>query len=318
MLTHKLIVIEQAQSNGSHTLSAFNTGDGFQRWTVRLGAISASAPALAQTTSGNLSVFSAQNDAGLALHTHSGTRTLLLVLAIASFLALLLLWIMPLRGWLSNTRRRLRGLPHALLAPIRAVRRLWRFSRLLFAITLVAVLLGAGLLTYTQLNRQQPFVRQVGGGNGSAMWQHLASSATTLAGADNSGTLLVTGTTDHTSELTALDSHGSTLWTLPAGEGTFSLPNVATQAGTMLAILRGPAALPYSYAANDPAYPNPLAHYFALYLLNSQTGAVLWRAAPGTTGATEDFNVLGADAQFIYIAVRSTRAGPGCAAHGAG
>ena len=302
---HRLIVIEQARSDGSHTLSAFDTGDGFQRWTMRLASVSASTPALAQAANGNLSVFSAQNDAGLALRAGAGPLVLLLVLAIASFLALLLLWIIPLRGWLSNTRRRLRRLPRALLAPLR----LWRFSRLLFAITLVAVLLGAGLLTYMQLNRQQPYVRQVGGGNGSAMWQHPAAPATTLAGASSSGALMVTGTGDHTFELSALNSNGSTLWALPSGEGTFSLPAVATQAGTTLAVLRGPATLPYSYAENDPAYPNPLAHYFALYLLNSQTGAVLWHTAPGTTGAFEDFNVQGADAQFIYIAGRSLEQG---------
>lgn len=306
---HKLIVIEQAQSDGSHTVSAFDTGDGFQRWTLRLAAVSAYSPALAKTASGNLSVFSAQKDAGLALRSGSRLIVLLLVLAIASFLALLLLWMVPLKGWLSTTRRRLRGLPHTLLATLRAPGRLWRFSRLLFAITLVAVLLGAGLLTYTQLNRQQPYVRQVTGGNGSDMWQHAASSSTTLAGANGSDALVVTGTGDHTFELSALDSHGSTLWRLPVGEGSFFLPDIATQAGTMLAVLRGPATLPYAYAAGDPAYPNPLAHYFALYLLNSQTGAILWRAAPGTMGAAEDFHVVGADAQFIYIAGRSLEQG---------
>lgn len=298
--THKLVVIEQAQSDGSHTVSAFDTGDGFQRWSARLAAVTASSPALVQAASGNLSVFSAQDDAGLALRHASGTR-LLLILAIGSFLALLLLWIAPLRGRLSKSRRRLRGLPRALLAPLRAPWRLWRFSRLLFAITLVAVVIGAGLLTYTQLNQPQPYVRQVGGGSGSAMWQHVASSATTLAGADSSGALLVTGTADHTFALTALDSNGSTLWTLPSGEGTFSLPAVATQAGTVLVALHGPAALPYHYAADDPGYPNALAHYFALYLLNSRTGAVLWHAAPSATGALENVGVLGTDAQFIYL-----------------
>lgn len=301
---HKLIVIEQARSSGEHTLSAFDTGDGFQRWNVRLAAVSASAPALVQVAGGSLGVFSAQNDAGLALRIASGPR-LLLVLAIASFLALLLLWLVPLSGWLRSSRRRLRRLPQMVLALLRAPRRLWNFSRLLFAVTLAAVLIGAGLLTYTQLNRQQPYVRQVGGENGSALWQHLASPATTLAGVDDSGALLVSGAADHTFELNALDSHGSPLWTLSSGEGTFAIPGVATRAGTVLAVLRGPSALPYRYAADDPAYPHPLAHYFALYLLDSHTGAVRWHTALAGTGAFQDFSVLGADAQFIYIAAQA-------------
>ncbi len=296
---HTLVVIEQAQSDGSHTVSAFDTGDGLRRWTMRLAPVTASAPALVQVASGNLGVFIAQNDGGLALRNAGGAR-LLLILAIASFFVLLLLWIIPLRGWLSNLSR----LPRVLLLPLRALRGLWRFSRLLFAIFLLAVVIGAGLLTYTQLNAQQPYLRQVGG-NGSTMWQHSASPASTLAGSDSSGALLVTGTADHTFALAALDRNGSPLWTLPAGEGSFTLPDVEIQTGAMLVALHGPATLPYTYAANDPAYPNPLAHYFALYLLNSQTGAVLWRAAPGATNGLEGVSVLGADAQFIYLAGRT-------------
>ena len=296
---HKLIVIEQAQSDGSHTVSAFDTRDGFRRWMLRLAPVTASAPALVQVASGNLGVFIAQSDAGLALRKAAGPR-LLLILAIASFFALLLLWIIPLRGWLSSAR----GLPHTLLAPLRGLRLLWRFSHLLFAIILVAVVSGAGLLTYTELNAQQSYVRQVGA-NGSAMWQHSASPATALAGSDSSGALLVRGVADHTFELAALDRNGSTLWALPSGEGSFTLPAVAIQPGAVLAALHGPVTLPYTYAANDPAYPNPLAHSFALYLLNSQTGAVLWRAAPGATNSLEGVSVLGADAQFIYLAGRS-------------
>ena len=252
---HKLIVIEQAQGDGSHTLSAFDTGDGFRRWNVRLAAVSASTPAIIQLTSDSLGIFSAQTDAGLSLRAGSGLRSLLLMLAIASLLSLLLLWIFPLKNWLSNTSRRMRTLPHYVIAPLRELRRLWRFSRLLFALTLVAASISAGILTYAQLNQLHPYVKQVGADNGSAMWQHAASSSTTLAGVDNAGALLVTGAGDHTFELTALDSNGSPRWTVPSGEGTFSISPVATQAGTALAVLNGPATLPYRYAPDDPAYP---------------------------------------------------------------
>ncbi|MGH2493942.1 MAG: PQQ-binding-like beta-propeller repeat protein, partial [Ktedonobacteraceae bacterium] len=54
-----------------------------------------------------------------------------------------------------------------------------------------------------------------------------------------------------------------------------------------------------------PAYSNLLAHYFALYLLDSNTGRVLWQHELVQAGALQDASVLGADSQFIYIATRS-------------
>ena len=302
---HKLIVIEQAQSDGSHTLSAFDTGDGFQRWSMRLAAVSASTPAIIQLSSSSLGIFSAQTDAGLALRAGSALRSLLLICAIASLLVLLLVWLFPLKNWLSNTSRRLRKLPHAVTAPLRAARRLWQFSRLLFAVTLAAVVICASILTYAQLNQQRPYVKQVGASNGSALWQQSAPTSTTLAGVDNAGALLVTDAGDHTFELSALNSNGSSRWTLSSGEGTFTFPPVATRTGTTLAVLNGPARLAYRYAPDDPAYPNPLAHYLALYLLDSHTGQVLWRNELVKAGGVQDATVLGADSQFIYIASRS-------------
>ncbi len=149
------------------------------------------------------------------------------------------------------------------------------------------------------------YVKQVGAGDGSAMWQQVASSTTMLAGVDNAGALLVKGAGDHTFELAALNSNGSPRWTLPSGEGTFSISPVASQAGTILAVLNGPTVLPYRYAPDDPAYPNEMAHYAALYLLDSRSGRVLWQNDLVRAGALQDVSVLGADSQFIYIASRS-------------
>lgn len=47
--------------------------------------------------------------------------------------------------------------------------------------------------------------------------------------------------------------------------------------GTVRAVLNGPTTLDYHYAPVDPAYNNPLAHYFAHYLPDSNTGRVLWQ-----------------------------------------
>jgi len=205
--------------------------------------------------------------------------------------------ICPWTAWLCNTRRPLRRCPHYAIAPVQALRRLWRFSRLLFALTLIATIICAGILTYTRLSQQQPYVRQVGADNGNALWQQMASSSTTLAGADNASPLLEPGVADHTFPLSALNTNGTSRWTISSGEGTFSFPPVATQAGSVLAVLNGPATPDYHYAPDDPAYPNPLAHYFALYLLDSHTGQVLWQNDPVKAGALQDSTVLGADSQ---------------------
>ena len=301
-----LVLLEQAQADGSHTLSAFNTADGSLRWSTRFAAVSASAPALIQVASNTLSIFSAQTDAATALRSMSWTRLLLCILAFVSLLALVLLWILPVKVWRKRVASyRLRSLARSLRAPARGIVSLWRFSRLLFALTFVAASICAAILAYTQLSRQQPYVKQVEASSGKALWQRSLPYPATLAGADTQGGLLVTGAGDQTYQLSALTSASAPRWSIPSGEATFSFPGVATRPGTVLAALNGPASLAYRYAPDDPAYQNPLAHYFALDLLDSNTGLVLWQSDVVNAGASQDAVVLGADTQFIYVASRS-------------
>ncbi|MGH2497657.1 MAG: PQQ-binding-like beta-propeller repeat protein, partial [Ktedonobacteraceae bacterium] len=302
---HQRIVIEQAQADGSHSLSAFDSRNGLPRWHLQLAAVSAFTPDIIRLSSDSLSIFSVQSGASITLRSGSGLRLLWLTLAVIGLLALLLLWILPLKNWASKMNRRLRKLPRYLIAPLRGLRLLWRFSRLLFALIFIAALICAAFLTYVQLNRPQTYIKQVKAANGTALWQHTLTSPVTLAGVSHAGTLMVAGAGDHTYQLSTLGSNGSPRWTLPSGEATFSLPQVATPEGTMLAVLNGPATLDYRYAPVDPAYSNPLAHYFALYLLDSNTGQVLWQHEFVQAGALQEASVLGADSQFIYIATRS-------------
>lgn len=299
------VVIEQAQADGSHSLSAFDSGNGLPRWHLRLAAVSAYTPDIIKLSGDSLSVFSVQADARITLRAGSALRLLLFVLAVVSLLALLVLWILPLKNWWRRMSSHLRRLPRYLIAPLRGLRRLWRFSHLLFALIFIAAFTCAGLLTYVQLNRSQAYIKQVKASNGNALWQHTITSSITLAGASNAGTLVVTGAGDHTYQLSTLGSNGSPRWTLPSGEAIFSLPRVATGDGTTLAILNGPAMLDYRYAPGDPAYSNPLAHYCVLYLLDSKTGRVLWQNDLVQAGALQDASVLGTDSQFIYVASRS-------------
>ncbi|HEU0000622.1 MAG TPA: PQQ-binding-like beta-propeller repeat protein [Ktedonobacteraceae bacterium] len=296
--THRRIVIEQAQADGNHSLNAFDSENGLPRWHLRLAAVSAFTPDIIKLSSDSLSIFSVQTGVSITLRAGSAPRLLLFALAFASLLALLLLWILPLKDWL-------RRLPRTLLAPLRGVRQLWRFSRLLFALILIVALICAGLLVYAQLNRPQAYIKQVKASGGNAVWQHTISSSITLAGASHAGTLTIADVGDHTYQLSTLGSNGLPRWTLPSGEATFSFPQVATPAGTMLAVLNGPATLDYHYAPVDPAYSNPLAHYCMLYLLDSNTGQVIWQNNLVQAGALQEASVLGADSQFIYIANRS-------------
>jgi len=306
--TQGLVLLELAQADGSHTLSAFDSGSGSQRWSMRLAGVSAAAPNMLQVANNTLSIFSAQTGAATTLRSGSRLRLLLLIVAIfalASLLALILLWALPFKVRLSKMSYRLRLLPRYLFAPLKWSARLWRFSRLLFALIIVAAFTCTGILTYLQLNREQSFFNFVGASSGKAMWQHALSSPTTLTGTDDQGGLLVTAVGDHSYQLSALDSKGTLRWTIPSGEATFSFPQFATQPGTMLAALNGPAILNYRYAPDDPAYQNPVAHFLALYLLDSSTGRVLWQSDIVKAGELEDSVIIGADSQFIYIAARA-------------
>ena len=196
-------------------------------------------------------------------------------------------------------------MPHTLLMPFILTARLWRFSRLLFALTLVAVLMSAGILTYTRLNHAQQFLNQVEASNGSAQWQQALNTPATLTGADSQGSFVIATSGDHLSQLSALDSRGSSRWATFSSQGVFSLPAVSTQAGTLLVALSGFTSLNYHYAPDDAAYTHPLDHLFVLYLLDRSSGQVIWQSTVVRGGDLQESTVLGDDTRFIYVASRS-------------
>jgi outer membrane protein assembly factor BamB len=222
-----------------------------------------------------------------------------------SALWLLLLWILPFRA--GKPRSTLRNLPHYLIYPLKLVLRFWRYSHKLFALALLVILVCGGGLAYAQLASPQSYLNQFATSDGHLQWQRSAGgSAAQLAMADAQGSIAITSAGKSLHQLTSLDLNGVSRWTSFPSEGTFSLPTVSTQPGTVLVALSGPISLPYQFAPDDPAYAHSLDSLYMLYLLDRQTGQIIWQNMIVPPGEQQDTAVLGADAKFIYVASRAT------------
>jgi outer membrane protein assembly factor BamB len=306
------VMLEVAQGDGSHTLSAYDSGSGSLRWSIRLAGVTAFAPTLFQTTNNSISMFVVQADMSTALHSWSWPRILLLALSIVSFLLLLGIWIVPPASWRQRTSTGLKApgdsLRNMFQQPKRAGRR--RASRLLVAGCIVVIITGAGSLAFLSINQPQRYVSAVGASSGSTQWQHALDTPAALSGADGRESFVVLHTSSSLSVLSALNSNGLVLWSTPASEGVYSLPPVQTAPGTLLVALSGPTTPHYLYAPNDSGYPQLAAHLFSLSLLDSATGRILWQTMVIGGDEAQDTTILGADARYTYVASRSI-ASPG-------
>jgi outer membrane protein assembly factor BamB len=303
-----LVLLEIAQGDGSHTLAAYNSADGSLRWRTRLAGVTAFAPGLIQAASGSISVFSVQADAGTALRSWSWLRLLLLALGGASLLLLLGVWLFPLESWSVRTLAGLKAPPRWLGTFARQIRHRWRGSRrarLLVTCGFIAIIAGTGVLTYVSLSRPQQFLNAVEASTGSTQWQRALDTPATLSGTDGQESFVVMKTGSALSVLSALNSDGSVRWSTPASEGAYTLPAAQTAPGTLLVALSGPSSTPYRYAPEDPAYPQLMAHLFALALLDSATGRMLWQHTLVRGDDAQESIVLGTDAHYTYVASRS-------------
>src|SRR5207248_9700800 len=102
-----LVLFEQVQADGSHTLTAYDTGNGSPRWRIPLAGVTAATPKVIQVSNETLSLFSAQTATQTALRNWSWTRLLLLAISIASLFTLLLLWILPFQLWVKKLKHAL-------------------------------------------------------------------------------------------------------------------------------------------------------------------------------------------------------------------
>jgi outer membrane protein assembly factor BamB len=304
--THGLVILQQAQDDGRHILAAYNTGDGTQRWRIKLEGITAAAPSPLQVSNTALITFNTQWSSVTALHSVSPVRLLLTGILGVSALWLLLLWMLPLRRWTKRLRSTLHNLSRYLAFLLNLPVRLWHFSRTVCTLALLVLLVWGGVLAHAQLVRPQSYLNQVATSSGHTQWQRSIETPAQLAMADTLGSIVITSAGESQHQLTSLDLDGAAQWTGFASEGSFSLPTISTQPATVLAVLSGHTSPRYRFAPDDPAYMHPLDSLYTLYLLNRKTGQIIWQNTIVGPQEQQDTTVLGADKAFIYVASRAT------------
>ncbi len=308
--THRLVILQQAQNDGKHIIAAYNTGDGTKRWSVQLDGVTASAPGLLQVSNTALILLNMQSSRAAALHNWSPMRMLLIALAGLSVLWLLLLWMLPFHLWIQRLRITLHNLQRYLMYPLKLTLRLWRHSHTVFALVLLAISVLGGALLYGQLASPRNYLNHVATSSGSMQWQLSTNTPVQLAMADPQGSIVIRSAGTFMHQLTSFSSDGASQWTSFASEGGFSLPTVSTQPGTVLVALSGRTSPQYRFASDDPAYAHPLDSLYTLYLLDRQTGQIIWQNVIISPEGQQNTTVLGADAKFFYVASRATNSLP--------
>ncbi len=293
-----LVILEQQQESGALLLAAYDADSGQPRWQTPFPHTGAASPlALSNNT---LLFISIQTDSGSALATMTPLRLLWLATALVSLFGLLLLTFLILRARPHRPQTARKQLLHAWKAA-RAKRPSWKLA----VITLLVVAL-AGVTSYTQLNQARGSVLLVDVQTGATRWQQAASTSTQALATGGQLSFLSVAGTANMRRVQAIDTNGATRWQTFASAGTFSIPAVPTQPGTLLLALSGHIPLPTAFAPADPAYPPPLDSLFILSLLNRNTGQPLWQNAVVTPDDQQSAAVLGADSHFIYIASQQT------------
>src|SRR6266849_2642243 len=304
--THGLVILQQAQDDGKRIIAAYSTAEGIQRWSVQLEGITAAAPNPLQVSTTALILLNTRSSSSTALHSLSFTRLLFISALGLSILGLLLLWMLSFRLWINRLRSTLKNLPRYLIYLLKLILRLWHFSRIVFSLVLLIILVGGGVLVYPQLARPQSYLNQVTISSGNIRWQHNTETPVQLAMTDTQGSIVITSAGKSLHRLTSLGSDGLSQWTSFSSEGSFSLPEASIQAGTVLVALSGRASPGYQFAPDDQAYAHPLDSLYTLYLLDRQTGQSIWQSTVVPPEEQQDTAVLGVDARFIYVASKAT------------
>src|SRR6266487_886235 len=304
--THKLVILQQAQNDSNRIISAYNTGDGAKRWSVKLDGITASASGLLQVSNTALILLNTQSGRASVLHNLSPMRILLIVLAGLSVLCLLLLWMLPFQLWI----KKLYSIRLYLMYPFKLMQGLWDRSRSIFALVLLPIAVLGSVLLYGQLASSQNYMNHIATSSGSIQWQHSTSTPVQLAMADPQGSIVIKSAGKFMHQLAAFSPGGALQWTSFASEGIFSLPTVSTQPGTVLVALSGRTSPQYHFAPDDHAYMHPLDSLYTLSLLDRQTGQLIWQSVIISPEGQQDSTVLGADARFFYVASRATNSLP--------
>ncbi len=304
--THGLVMLQQAQNDGQRVIAAYDTASGAKRWSVKLDGVTASAPGTLQVSNTALILLNTQSDRAAALHNWSPMRMLLIALTGLSALWLLLLWMLPFQLWRKRLHNTLHAIRRYLVYPLQLMPGFWRHSRTVFASVLFVIVGLGGALLYGQLASPRYYLNQVATSSGSMQWQNGTNTPVQLAMADRQGSIVIRSAGTFMHQLASFSPGGTSQWTSFASEGGFSLPTVSTQPGTVLVALSGRTSSRYRFAPDDPAYAHPLDSLYALYLLDRQTGQIIWQNVIISPQGQQNSTVLAADAKFFYVASRAT------------
>ena len=332
-----LVAVEQVQDNGIFSISAFDSSTGASRWNMHFDGETAASSVLLQASSDALLHFKiprgkkhllaaaanipdtililpiTQSSVPTVLSSWSHLRILFMILILFSLFGLLLLWMLPLHVWIVNQQDHIHNLRHNVkrypLYPLKLVLRFRRYSPRLFALVILLLLISAVVLEYVHLNQPENGLYAIAGSTGNIQWQRINASSTQAMLADTQVSIANVASGDHLHQLSGLDRNGAVQWTTFASEGVFSIPSVPTRPATILLALSGPTTLNYQFASEDPAYQHLQEHILDLYLLNRETGQILWQSNIVRPDQQQDAVVLGADANFIYVASRQTNTG---------
>jgi len=304
--THGLVMLQQAQHSDQRIIAAYDTTSGAKRWSVQLDGVTASAPVTLQVSNNALLLLNTQSDRATALHNLSPMRMLLIALSGLSALWLLLLLILPFKLWKKKLHTTLHTISRFLVYPLKLIPGLWRQSHTGFALALLAIVGLGGVLLYGQLVSTRYYLNQVATSNGSMQWQNGTNTPVQLAMADRQGSIVIRSAGTFLHQVASFSPGGASQWTSFASEGMFSLPAVSTQPGTVLVALSGHTSSQYRFAPDDPAYAHPLDSLYTLYLLDRQTGQIIWQNVIISPQGQQNSTVLASDAKFFYVASRAT------------
>ncbi len=272
-----IVIVQRAISKNENAVTAYDAQTGRQRWNTIFMDMSTSSPNVFQLSKNTFAVFTTTTNSTIILRTLSFYRSCLLLLLLVSILGLLLLLFLS----------RQQGKPrvaNTIGVPFVFVHSRWKYAYTWTALAIVCVCIGISVFTYTRSNQ-------------------LARS---VLATDAQGSVVTTDTGDNMHQLEALNAKGTRQWTLFSSEGTFSIPGAQTQAGTLLVALYGDTIHTYIVAKDDPAYPRPLDHMLALYLLNRSTGHIVWQQVVSYPDEQQNTEVVGVDATYIYVAGERT------------
>ena len=301
-----MVLVQRAIQMNENAVTAYDAQTGRQRWNTPIVEMNTSSPIVFQLSKNIFAVFTTTTNSTTILWTPSFYRTCLLLLLLVGILGLLLLLFLlrvqgsdkpgrpqgdapPIRREYGE-RRFVYGRGVPLRAPwspfIPLSSRLWHLPYT-FALALLCVCIGISIFVYT----------------------HSSQPAHAVLATDAQGSIVTTSTGDTLHQLEALTPNGTRQWTLFSSEGVFSVPKAQTQAGTLLVALHGDTTHSYSVAGDDPAYPRPLDHMLALYLLDRTTGHIMWQQVVSYPDEQQTTEIIGVDATYIYVAGEHTLTG---------